>query len=990
MNTCLKSLFLFLSLGLTLSAEEPASEPIIILGAPFRDNMVLQRDMQVPVWGWSKPGTQVTVTFGGQTKTTVAVVAPKASVVQVVKWVIELDPLVAGFNPRQMVVTESIRHKNLLEYQASRSRTLKNVLVGEVWLASGQSNMQWKVNKSSCMKIAQAFIEGTKDKPAPIREFEVTSVVAMIHPIEKADGEWKNGDYLNYSAIAFAFAHKLYEELKVPIGILNCSFSQTAIQAWVPREGFRDAKDGYTQAIYQKILETDPASPEHKKAWSRFYADIEENLRKNSGRIARGTTPEPISIKTPGNMSGNRDASWLFNGRLNPVVPYAIRGGIWNQGYANMGEGLPYYNNLHSLVRGWRLVWERPELPVYFHQFYCPGQKGEWNHNPTIGGVADMRMGTWLARDIPNTGMASQIDVTGSIHYFSKAVPGQRLALHALKNQYQKKIVADGPSFKSYQVRGDKVIVEFANAKGGLVVGSTRYNTDRKNKDATGFANPTVIENGESHVKCFYLANSDSVWHPASVGIDGETVVLQAPGVKKPRGVSYGTGGIGFEPNLYNTALLPMTPFIRYDHKLVTAKDWPGDKLKVAGVVPKPGSEGLLYEWRKMPILSTQFRDNAVLQAGRWITFWGSVLHDYGHEAEGKAVIEFSFAGIKKTFPVTDGSPHIVELTPGETRYSGAAREWRFTVPPMKASPEPKTLTVRFLIDGELAHERICKDIVIGDVWFVAAPSGRFKFSSGTKPTSPVRMITRKAKRFSHPGPSRYTVCVSRTPLNRFASEWTNASGLAAALGNRIAAKTGNPVGIIFMQSANNLTTLKSWTPVNGLREAPSLLEDYEDLAAIRPGNKYYDANAREYVESWKTYWNEYVTQMIVDRAVPDGVAWGSYPSLASSVTTKASEVYNVMVHSFTPAELKGIIFLTSPAMVEQDQGAAFAEQMSALANSWKVRFGRETLPFIHTLPNKDMAPKIRTPKAIKGKSSAIPVEGWGNWDGVLDAVLTF
>ncbi|MFP6901724.1 MAG: sialate O-acetylesterase, partial [Opitutales bacterium] len=587
-------LLLFLTLGFGLFADEPVSEPVINLGAPFRDNMVLQRNMKLPVWGWSKPGTQVTVKFAGQKKT------GKAG--KDGKWMIELDPLEASSEPAELKISES----------AGKSVTLKNVLVGEVWLASGQSNMQWKVNKSSCMKIAQEFAEETKGKAAPIREFEVTSVVAMLHPIEKADGAWKNGDYGNYSAIAFAFAHKLHKELGVPIGILNCSFSSTAIQAWVPREGFRDAKDEYTRAIYKKILETDPTTSEHKAAWNKFYAGIEDTLKGNLDRVAKGMAPEPVLTKTPGNMNGNRDASWLFNGRLNPVVPFAIRGCIWNQGYHNMGEGLPYYNNLHSLAGGWRMVWDRPELPVYFHQFYCPGQKGEWNTKPSIGSAAEMRLGTWLARDIPNTGMASQIDVTGGIHYYSKAVPGQRLALHALKNQYDRKVVADGPMFKSYQVRGEQVIVEFDHAEGGLVVGSTLYNTDRKNKEATGFADPKVIENGEGQVKFFYLADEDRVWHPATLKIEGGKAVLRSPGVKKPRGVAYGTGGIGFQPNLYNKALLPMTPFIYFDHKLVTSKDWPDEKLKVSGEVIDPDSIGKKAEWYKMPLLSPQFREKAV------------------------------------------------------------------------------------------------------------------------------------------------------------------------------------------------------------------------------------------------------------------------------------------------------------------------------------------------------------------------------------------
>ena len=116
-------------------------------------------------------------------------------------------------------------------------------------------------------------------------------------------------------------------------------------------------------------------------------------------------------------------------------------------------------------------------------------------------------------------------------------------------------------------------------------------------------------------MQSFYLAGTDRIWHRAKVKLEGESVVLHALGVKHPRGVSYGTGGIGFQPNLYNKALLPMTPFIYYDHKRVNAEMWPDGKLKVAGVVPEAGSEGLLYEWRKMPLLSTQFRENAVLQA---------------------------------------------------------------------------------------------------------------------------------------------------------------------------------------------------------------------------------------------------------------------------------------------------------------------------------------------------------------------------------------
>ena len=500
---------------LTANAADEAAQrqPAIELGAPFADNAVLQREMAVPVWGWSKPGTKVTVEFAGQQK--------DATADKHGKWMLQLDPLKASSEPAKLAVTES----------TGATRTLKNILVGEVWLASGQSNMQWIVSKCDVGRVLMKQIDERvatgKEEPPLIRETKVTNYFASLHPIEHANGEWSS-DAGNFSAIAYAFAYKLHRELEVPIGILNCSFSQTAIQAWTPRVGFAGGQDVYTQAIYQKVLETDPTTPEHKAAWGTFYAQIENTLKKNGERIKNGKAAQAIATTTPGNLASNRDASWLFNARLNPMIPCAIRGAIWNQGYANMGEGLVYYNNLHSMIRGWRKLWNRSELPVYFHQFYCPGQKGEWNNSPSIGSTAEMRLGTWLARDIPNTAMASQIDITGAIHYGNKTLPGQRLALHALKNQYGQKIVADGPMFKSYKVEGNKLIVAFEHADGGLVVAETGSNSK------SGIATPTAIANGDEQVRLFYLADENRVWYPANMQIDGEQVILSSPKVQSP------------------------------------------------------------------------------------------------------------------------------------------------------------------------------------------------------------------------------------------------------------------------------------------------------------------------------------------------------------------------------------------------------------------------------------------------------------------------
>jgi len=911
-------------------APAEAPKPAIELGAPFADNAILQRQMPVPVWGWDKPGSQITVEFAGQKKTAAAGADGK--------WMAKLDALEASAEPREMTISDAAGNKVVL----------KNILVGEVWMASGQSNMQWEAGKSSASVIINKLADEAAAKNAklpPIREGTLTNVASSLFPIEHAEGKWSDGsNYAEYSAIAFAFAAELYQELHIPIGILNCSFSTTQIEAWTPREGFAEGSDPYAKSEYRRILEADPRAPEYKAAWDKFYQDIEDTVKANAQLVKEGKPARAISTKTPGNLNGNRDACWMYNAKINPVVPYAIRGAIWNQGYANSGAGMTYYSNLHSLIRGWRKVWQQGDFPVYFHQFYCP--KG--SDGLSLNSTAEMRLGTCLARDIPNADMASQIDISGAVHYYNKAVPGQRLARLALKNQYGKKIVADGPIFKSYKVDGDKLIVEFDFADGGLVVGQTTM--------GKGLAVPAVIENGQDKVTLFYIADKDRVWHRAKVKIDGEKVVLTAPGVSEPRGVAYGCEGVGTLPNLYNHAMLPMTPFIYYDHKLVTSETWPDDPIKVAGVTPDPTAGGLRYEYRKMPLLSAQFRDNAVLQAGQPVVIWGSAIHDWGYEAKGKAEIKFSFAGFEKTIPVTPGM-----------------REWRVTLPPMEATAKPQTLKAVFTIDGEVAHESVCENVVIGDVWYVSAPLGQ---GQGSKSDGPVRVMTRRAKRSTHSRPSRFSVCVSTTPENRFASEWQNAdSGFAAALGNRIHAKTGKPVGIILMGDSG--LQLKQWIGYACLKNAPSLADDYKQLAAIDPGSDEYAASAQAYIAAWKKYWGESVPELIATKRTMNGAAWGSYPSFASSITTDASEAFNVMVDCFGPGNFKGIVFLPDAAMCEKDQGANYGEQLSALANCWKGWFACPDPYFFYAIPGKSLAAKVTSPAGIKGKSTAYEIDQW-------------
>ncbi|MDX1679295.1 MAG: sialate O-acetylesterase [Akkermansiaceae bacterium] len=929
----------------TAQDEKPA--PAIELGAPFADSAILQQGQDVPVWGWSEPGTEVTVEFAGQKKS--------AKAGEDGKWMVQLDPLEVNAEPAEMTISE----------KGGKSVTLKDILVGEVWMASGQSNMQWILGKSAGRELAKELSQmEQKDQPL-IREFKVTNYYAHLHPIEHAEGEWGK-DYSQFSAIAFAFAHKLYGELKVPIGILNCSFSQTAIEAWTPRIGYQGSKSEYNQAIEAKLLETDPSTPEHQAAWDAFYQQVMEVVDHNQ-KVADEDENQFLDLpkNLPGNMRGNRDATWLYNARLHPVVPYAIKGCIWNQGYANMGGGITYYTNLHAMIRGWRLAWDRPELPVYFHQFYSPGNEvNKGPNHPDIGTTAEMRLGTWLARDIPHTGMASQIDIQGAIHYGHKIVPGQRLALHALKNQYGKDVVTDGPMFRKYEVKGDEVVVSFYNAEGGLVVADTAYNAIGRHEDSTGFADPKVIENGADQVTLFYVAGEDRVWHPAKVRIEGEKAIVSSDAVKEPRGVTYGTGGVGFQPSIYNEALLPLTPFIVYEEKLVTNDSWPDKPIKIAGVELDPSSVGLVYDYRKFPVLSTQFRDNCVLQAGQPVTIWGAAARMYYPHAEGKKVIHFSFNGIEKEIPLTDEM--IV---------------WKVTVPAMEASAEPKTIKASLSIDGEVVHERVAENVVVGDVWYVAGTRD-LKMKKEAAVDGPIRIMARMAKGVKNKHERPYSVATSTTPKNRFASYWgepESQDAFAAKLAAAIHEKTGKPVGIIYMDDMGN--ELKHWMDVPSLANAPSLKEDYEDIAAITPGTPFYKQNAERYVDAWKSYWDDYITEMIVTKAVPDAAPWGSYPEFSGSVETDATWVYNCLIASFRRTQVKGIVFMTEESMVKGD-GADFAGELSALANGWKRLFKGEKDPhFIYSIPSKELAPKISRPEGIEGSSAAYEVDAWPNFD---------
>jgi hypothetical protein len=318
-------------------------------------------------------------------------------------------------------------------------------------------------------------------------------------------------------------------------------------------------------------------------------------------------------------------------------------------------------------------------------------------------------------------------------------------------------------------------------------------------------------------------------------------------------------------------------------------------------------------------------------------------------------------------------------------------KEWSVTVPAMPASKEPKTLQVTMTIKGEVVLDRLCNNILIGDVWYVAGPI------AGKKPPAlkiensgqPVRVMTRMAKRSSADRPARYMVSTSTEPNNRFASTWDDATNdFASALGHRLAKQSGRPTGVIYMSS--DPVPLNSWMKFEDLKNAPSLKADYENLAQVQPGNDLYDTNVKRYIDAWKSYWNEFIPQMISTRGVPNGEKWGTFPQLAGEVTSKATQTHNVCAYSFAPASFKGIIFLTGSAMVANDQGENFGPEMTALANGYIQDFGGKA-KFIYTLPEKSLAPKITAPSKINGSSVAITISDWqenGPSDESIDQII--
>ena len=438
----------------------------------FGDHMVLQRQQPIQLWGWADADEEVTASLAGQTATTKAGADGR--------WTLKLAPLEAG-GPWELKVVG----KNTV--------VLGDILVGEVWLCSGQSNMEFTVKN-----VDRAEQEQQAANYPAIRMLNVKKHVAE-KPVDDIEGVWavcSPATVFDFSAVGYFFGRKLYQELNVPVGLINSSWGGTECECWASREALQADPD------FQPILARSATFQEGKA----------------------------------------HQASVLYNGMIHPLIPLGIRGALWYQGESNVGRAVQYQKLFPAMISDWRGRWGEGDFPFLFVEL----APFIYKHDPTL--LAELWDAQVKTLKLANTGMAVTTDIVGNlkdIHPRNKQDVGQRLAFWALAKTYGRPMAYSGPLYKEMQVEGDAIRVRFDQVGGGLVAkgGPLSY---------------------------FTIAGEDGKFVPAQAVIDGDAVVVSSAEVKQPKAVRFAWQQDA-QPNLFNQAGLPASPFRTDDFPLLTA-----------------------------------------------------------------------------------------------------------------------------------------------------------------------------------------------------------------------------------------------------------------------------------------------------------------------------------------------------------------------------------------------------------------------------------
>lgn len=485
--------WVLLSSGIAARAE-------VVPNPLFASHAVLQQDMEIPVWGTAAAGEKVTVRFSGQTVSTTAHDG---------KWLVRLQPLKANATPQTLTIS------------GTNTITLDDILIGEVWLCSGQSNMEWPIAKSANGRAIAAKINEPQ-----IRLFEVASAPSA-EPLASVKGTWKPCDARNaaaFSAVGYYFGRDLQKALNVPVGLIGSHVGGTAADKWISQAALLAHPDLKPLVDRQKRAEQayDPA-----KAQAAFQAAKQKYDKAVAAAKAAGKKPP-----NPPSLAGNprhRGPSCLYNGMIAPLQPYAFRGVIWYQGESDRGNPGQYAKLFPTLIKDWRAAWKQGDFPFLFVQI------PPFNAIPPE--LREIQFNTWKAT--PQTGMVVITDhgSATNIHPPVKEPVGQRLALAARAVAYGEKITWSGPVYKSMETHGSKAIIHFTSTGTGLA--------------AIG---------GDGSLKGFTIAGPDGKFVPADAVIRGAAVEVSSPAVSKPAAVRFGWDKVP-AVNLFNQEGLPAVPF---------------------------------------------------------------------------------------------------------------------------------------------------------------------------------------------------------------------------------------------------------------------------------------------------------------------------------------------------------------------------------------------------------------------------------------------
>ena len=443
----------------------------------FSDHMVLQRDKPVPIWGQANPGEEVTVEFANQKKTT------RANAVG--RWNLTLDPMPANAEPQLLKIG---------------SLSIQDVLVGEVWLASGQSNMEWEMQMKPDSK---ADIPNATHPN--LRIIEIPKTVALS-PQDNVPAFWSPctpESVASFSAVGYYFGLKLHSEFNVPVGIIQSAWGGTRIEPWTSEAGFDEVPElkEFAADVQAKL----PGSAAYRRKQEEHLAAV-ETWSKTARSALENKQAVPALPAQPATFNaGAGTPTALYNAMIHPLVPFAIRGAIWYQGESNHNEGFVYTDKKKALLASWRTAFQQPELPFYFVQI-APFQYGE--EDPEI--LPQFWQAQRECLRIPHTGMAviSDIGEVPDIHPAHKKEVARRLSLWALAKTYGRSDVdPSGPLYASHAIEGNAIRVKFDNASAGL---------------ATRDGKPP------SH---FEIAGRDGLFQEGTATIEGDSVIVTSPKV---------------------------------------------------------------------------------------------------------------------------------------------------------------------------------------------------------------------------------------------------------------------------------------------------------------------------------------------------------------------------------------------------------------------------------------------------------------------------